>query len=336
MFRHLIKLLLIAAIPAFVPSCIRDSLDDCGIYLEFIYDHNMEYADSFDPHVNVVDVFVFDSDGKYLFTKQSAREDLVGGKRMLLNGDMPFGTYKILTVGGLCDKFLVSDANDGECCVGETTLEEVKLALVRGSDEVSHEFPHLWFGETVVVTYQPERSVWPVHMVKNTNNFNLILTRIDSGTGSRAPEPAVPYTFEIITPEGAVYGFDNSPLRKETLTFKPYSLTTGTEAGSISTGYINTVRLFKGDEYPYRLIVRNANTFKVLWDHNLMELLENTKPEARPDGTTLPIQEYLDRQSDWTIVILHKGGGTDEIHDAFVALKVIVNDWIVWEHNIDV
>ena len=333
MLKKLIKALLVAAMPAAVSSCIHDSMDNCGVYLEFIYDHNMEYADSFDPHVGVVDAFVFDSEGKYLFFKQAMRDELVGGKRMLLDEDLSEGVYKILTLGGLCDKFLLSDAGGNAMRPGETTLEEVKLALVRESGVVDHQFPALWMGETVVVNYRPERRVWPVHMVKNTNNFNLVLTRIDQGT--RAPEPNVPYTFEIVTPEGAVYGFDNSPLVKETVVYKPHTLSTGTQSGAISTGLVNTVRLFKDDDYDYRIIVRNANTLKVLWDYDLMDLLTQTKPNARPDETALPMQEYLDRQSEWTIVVLHKGGGTDEEYDAFVAVSVEINGWVIWLQNVD-
>ncbi len=39
--------------PLLFLSCIRDNNDDCGVYLQFIFDHNMEYADSFNPQVTM-------------------------------------------------------------------------------------------------------------------------------------------------------------------------------------------------------------------------------------------------------------------------------------------
>ena len=48
--------------------CIRDR---CELWLEFVFDYNMEYADAFNPQVKSVDVLVFDSDDKLLFTKSA-------------------------------------------------------------------------------------------------------------------------------------------------------------------------------------------------------------------------------------------------------------------------
>ena len=62
---------------------MKEDTDNCGVYLEFIYNYNMEYVDSFDPWVNTVDIFVFDTDERFLFKKHSRREDLVRVKEML-------------------------------------------------------------------------------------------------------------------------------------------------------------------------------------------------------------------------------------------------------------
>lgn len=72
-YRNLINLVLTAVISSFLLSCerIRDDMDDCGIYLEFVYDHNMDYKDLFDARIATVDLFVFDAEGKYLFSKHA-------------------------------------------------------------------------------------------------------------------------------------------------------------------------------------------------------------------------------------------------------------------------
>lgn len=314
---------------------IHESLDPCEIYLEFRFDYNMEYTCSFTKQVPTVDVYVFDADGRYLFTKHAETSSLIGGNRMPLADDLDFGTYKVLTVGGLCDKFRVSTSSKQSLAPSETTLEDIQLALERESDIVSHEFPHLWFGEAVTITYSggmTESSVWPVSLVRETNKFNLVVATLEGKSGStRADE--VPYTFEVITPEGAVYGHDNSPLHRQKTIYRPYTLTDGKETGSLATANLNTVRLFHEDEEGYRLIVQDTRTLAEVWNYDLMELLEQTKPANRPDGTRLPMQEYLDRQGEWNIVVLYKG---EENPDAFLPIGVEVNGWIIWFNEIGV
>ena len=108
----------------------------CELWLEFVFDYNMEYADAFNPQVKSVDVLVFDSDDKLLFTKSAEVAALVGGSRMSLTDELDFGSYKVLTVGSLSDRFRLSD------------------------NVVNFEFQHLYFGEVVevdhpAIQYQP-------------------------------------------------------------------------------------------------------------------------------------------------------------------------------------
>lgn len=64
-----------------------------------------------------------------------------------------------------------------------------------------------------------------------------------------------------------------------------------------------------------------------------MTLLSKTKPEKRPDGSVLPMQEYLDRQSEWHIVILYKGD--ENVEGGFVAIGVKINGWLLWLRDIE-
>ena len=336
-YRNFSRLTFVVFVAVSLLSCekIKDDMDDCGIYLEFIYEYNMEYADSFEPQVGSVDIFVFDGEGRYLFTKQSPREELIGRKRMFLGGDLAFGDYKILTVGGLSESFRLSDGSGNALIPGQTQLEDIRLSLVRGSEIVSHEFPPVWIGVTQDIRYQADLSVYQIPLVKETNHFDLVLARAEERSKAVADTENVPYTFEIVTPEGAVYGPDNTPKREETVIFRPYHLTAGDGADELSEAHINSNRLLYMKEYDYRLIVRSTSTGKVLWDYDLMYLLEHTKPASRPDGSLLPMQEYLDRQSEWHIVVLYKEDPEGD-PGGFMAVKVIVNDWIIWINDIGV
>lgn len=330
MFRRLIIGFQIVALSFLGLSCIKSDPDDCGLYLEFTYDYNMEFVDAFDPQIESVDVFVFDASGTYQFTKQARREELLGGKRMLLGLDLPLGAYQVLTVGGLCDEFQLSDELQQELIPGVTTLDQVRLSLLREPGEVSAEFPHIWMGPAMTVENRSERTVWKVNLTKNTNRFNLALTEVERKAAD--PIPDLPYSFEIVTPEGAAYSCENEPLSDETVVYTPYQFGPGTDPEHLWTGHLKTCRLFDRTDYDYRLIVRDTKNGKPVWDYNLMVLLENTKPANPIDGSVLPLQEYLDRQSEWNIVVLHRGGYGEE---AFVAIGVRINGWILWLHDIE-
>ena len=325
-------LALVAAAPVLWSSCekIKDDREDCGIYLEFIYDHNMEYADSFDPWVPTVDVFVFDWEDKFLFTRRANRSELTGGKRMFLGNELSPGTYKILTAGGLTENFSVKDTDGNAPIPRQTTLDEVRIALERTENTVSHEFPPLWVGCSTTVENRADLSVWPVRLVKNTNRFDIVLADVDGDADVPAGNPL--FTFEIAAPEGAVYGHDNAPLSQETVIYKPYYLAAGTEPGELSVARINTARLIYGDGY--RLVIRSTQTGNPLWEYDLMKLLEYLKPDARPDGTGLPMQEFLDRESFWRLVILYREtpGENDE---GYMAVALRVGPWIIWFNDID-
>ena len=252
---------------------------------------------------------------------------------MFLGNGLVAGQYKILTIGGMSESFSISDGNGGSLSPGITMLEDVRIALVRGSATVSHEFPPLWVGKTTEVDYRGNLSVWPIYLVKNTNRFNMVLATSDGGESTQ-PEGAS-YTFGIITPEGAVYGDDNLPQNDETVTYTPYSMAAGEKPDELWAGRINTARLFYGENYTYRIVVRETTTGQTLWNYDLMKLLELTKPASRPDGTALPMQEYLDRQSEWNIVILYKGSVDPEEAISFIAVGVAVNNWILWLKDID-
>lgn len=334
-YRNLAGWVLATIVSVFSVSCesIRGEVDECGMYLEFIYNHNMEYTDSFDPQIGIVDIFVFDEQGRYLFSRQARRENLEDGKKIFIGDNLSFGQYKILVIGEMYNNFRVSDENGNHFRPGITLLEDVRISLIRQSETVAHEFPPLWVGKNIDIHYKSNRSVYPIYLIKNTNRFNLLLS--DSGGKKIMQMDNIAYTFEITSPEGAIYGYDNFPRSKETIIYTPFHLTRGDGSGELSEGKLNTARLIYSEEYDYRLRVRHTSTGEIMWDYDLIELLERTKPHLRPDGSVLPLQEYLDRQSEWHIVFLNKGGTSEDGSD-FTPHAIEINGWIIWLQDISV
>lgn len=325
-----------------VSSCIDDTYEDCGVYLEFIFDYNMEYADSFDPQVGVVDVYIFDEEGNYLLSKHAdSRADLINHKQMFISGkELLPGTYQVITVGGLSEHFRFTDSYDTESLSGSSAIEQIKLELYRESNVVSHEFPHLWFGVTTLFHYQSDISVCPVYLIRNTNRFNVALQNNKATQLLQTDTPA-PYTFEIITPEGGIYGRNNEPLVKEQVSYLPYylestySIAAAEEPAGLVAGKLNTMRLLADNKEEYSIVVRDNTSNRELWNYNLMDLLEKTRPFSPMDGTLIPLQEYLDRQGEWNIVILYREE-TPGDPDGFAVVSIHVNGWIVWLNDIGI
>jgi len=278
----------------------------------------MDFADLFGQEVRQVDVYVFDENGKFLFSRSSLRDQLTDGNRMSL-GPQCSGIYKIFTIGNLSREFTFPDADNNECVPGVTTLDDVRLALKRQSAGVSHKFPHLWVSPTVTVNHGGNTAV-QISLIRNTNEFYVTIDR-----------PAF-HTLQIVIPEGAVYDPDNNPTSTETVTYSPHHYDTDPAAGQITGGQINTMRLLRTHQPGYRIILRDAQTQSIVWQDNLMQLLEESKPATRPDGTPLPVQEYLDRQWKWNIT-LYIGCPPD---DKIIVIGIRINGWIKWFDTIEV
>ena len=301
MFGKTKSLFLIVASMLCMASCdsIREDLPRCELWLEFVFDYNMEYADAFNPQVKSVDVLVFDSDDKLLFTKSAEVAALVGGNRMSLTDELDFGSYKVLTVGSLSDRFRLSDNAGNKLAPGTTTLQQVIVSLKRETDVVNFEFQHLYFGEVVEVDHLPsstDHKIYPVNLIRDTNRFNLALM----GYGP--------------------------------VTYVPYYTGPGEISDVVMSARLNTMRLLNRSGWDYKFIIRDANTEAEVWSYNLMTLLSIARPVSRYDGTELPFQEYLDRQSEWNLIftVVEKTGG------GFLQIGIVVGNWIHWLHGMEV
>ena len=302
MFGKTKSLFLIVASMLCMASCdsIREDLPRCELWLEFVFDYNMEYADAFNPQVKSVDVLVFDSDDKLLFTKSAEVAALVGGNRMSLTDELDFGSYKVLTVGSLSDRFRLSDNAGNKLAPGTTTLQQVIVSLKRETDVVNFEFQHLYFGEVVEVDHLPsstDHKIYPVNLIRDTNRFNLALMGYEENKVD-----GTQYTFEIQAPENAVYSWENEPTGQGPVTYVPYYTGPGEISDVVMSARLNTMRLLNRSGWDYKFIIRDANTEAEVWSYNLMTLLSIARPVSRYDGTELPFQEYLDRQSEWNLI----------------------------------
>ena len=331
MFEKTKSLFLIVTSILFMVSCdsIREDLPRCEFWIEFGFDYNMEYTDAFNPQVKSVDVFVFGNDDKLILTKRAESTALVGGNRMSLADDLGLGNYKILAVGSLSDSHQVLNRVGQPPAAGNTTPQEMVVALQRESDMVDFEFPHLYFAPMVQVDYSgTSDKICRVNLMRYTNRFNIALMHYEESEGS-----GTRYSFEIEAPDNATYSWmQDEPTGEGPITYKPHhtSWTRTTEVKA--TSQLNTMRLL--NKAGYKVVVKNEDSGTKVWDYDLINLLGIARPTSRPDDTELPFQEYLDRQSEWNLVfvVTEKPGGAE----GFLQIGLVVGPWVYWLHDIEV
>ena len=213
---------------------------------------------------------------------------------------------------------------------GTTTLQQVIVSLKRETDVVNFEFQHLYFGEVVEVDHLPSNTnhkIYPVNLIRDTNRFNLALMGHEENKVD-----GTQYTFEIQASENAVYSWENEPAGQGPVTYVPYYIGPGEISDVVMSARLNTMRLLNRSGWDYKFIIRDADTEAEVWSYNLMTLLSIARPVFRYDGTELPFQEYLDRQSEWNLIftVVEKTGG------GFLQIGIVVGTWIYWLHGMEV
>jgi len=330
-------------LPLALSSCgtVKEAYVECGVWLEFVFDLNMEYADSFEKHVATVDMFLFDEAGLFVRSYRVATKDLTDRKRLLID-DLKIGSYTILTVGNLAAPFGMTAADGKEFVAGTTTIEQATLAL--DAAQASHEFGHLYFAPPVEVRYDRDLTRHRVSLVRQTNRFNVFLQTVADNIPPGTKEGSCPpvHTVEIVAPERGAYNYLNRPALTSPLVYRPYSLLARVEYNELgvfreTSARLNTMRLIDDEHNRYRIVIREIESGKELWSHDLLKLLAGNKHTLRPDGTPLPLDEYLDRECNWDVVIAYTTEVTPPPAPTyqFVALSIRVNGWIVWQQAMD-
>lgn len=304
--KHIIRVSLFALLTAC--NTLTEDYRECGVWLEFVFDHNMEFVDSFSTQVETVEVALFDDRGLPVRNVHAEVSSLVGRNRMWVGG-IPAGRYTVLTVGNYTPEHFLLD---------NSTLDRASVALKEAS--TSRRFPHLFGGRPILIDVTDHGSVHRVPMMRHTNRFDVAL-QVVGAPSTRA----VAHTVEIEAPEAGAYDIHDRPLDLRGVTYRPHTL-------DERSAHLNTMRLLE-QEGEYRIVVRaTGGTCDELWSGQLLPLLAATKPAARPDGTPLPSAEYFDREGQWNIVIVCRDGG---VGGAFVAQKIVINGWVVWQNGME-
>ena len=315
-----------AAVAAALGSCekIYEDLEPCprGLSLRFIYDYNMEYANAFPKKVDCLTLFVYDAEGNYLDTRTETSAVLRDENyRMTL--DLEEGSYRLVAYGGIaCEKHSFSLARTP----GEgSRIEDLRAAIDADclTDDRRRNLHGFYWGDLAVRVEGDMYRDATVEMKKNTNNIRVVLQQLND-----RPVDDKDFDFSV-TDDNTLFGPDNDLIPVAETTYLPWShgqASTGeTDDGEevvVAYAEFSTSRL-RTKTSPRLLIRRKSDgkaTGKAIVDIPLINYLMLHKSDLYAE---MGRQEYLDRESEWTMVFFLDENGE------WVRTHIKINDWTV-------
>ena len=329
---RLVKALLVTVAALGATSCdglIYDDLDPCneGLRLRFIYDYNMEFANAFPKQVDCLNLFVYDSNGKYITTKTVTDLALLGDENWRMNIDLPAGKYHLIAYGGMADA-AASFAFNPVPGVG-VPMQDVQVYMKPEciTSPVGTNLHNLFFGalDVTVVKDALDYTEATVEMMRDTNNLRIVLQHVDGS-------PVYNDDFDfVVTAANTEFNYNNELLPVETTTFYPWTRgqqIAGAEAETdepVEVAYAEfSLSRLMATGGP-RLEITNRKTGSNVLSIPLVSYLLLLKSELY---SSMPSQEYLDRENRWSMVFFLDRG------DRWLSVSIQINGWTVRINNI--
>ncbi len=294
--------------------------EDCpqGLSLQFIYDLNMEFADAFNTKVHCVSLLVFDQDGNYLTTIEETSDALKDEDyRMTL--ELEPGDYTLVAYGGHpCEESSFNIAqfetkSSGHISSLYAEMEHDDFV----SDDAKHDFFH---GVHSFNVSENKVSQEKIYLTKNTNNIRIVLQQLNGD-----PINSDMFTYEIVD-DNSYMDHQNNIVSKGDITYLPFTTGEAT-VGSAEDGQtpvyaafaeFSTSRLTTATSP--KLVIRNVEKDEVVINIPLTSYLLLLKSQKYDE---MGAQEYLDRESDWSVVFFLDPG------HRWINTHIVVNDWTV-------
>ena len=294
-------------------SCIYENLDDCKAYrVYFVYDYNLKFADLFSEEVSKMNLYVFDEDGNFVEEFQDASGPFSGTYGMEI--PLPGKEYAFIAwSGAYADAYTVV----GGSARKEIKLEDLTLQLAElATGETNKNLPDLFFGRLTSTVKINE--VGTINLIKNTKTITLTMLPIDDVQTNGALNYE-DYKIWVESPDG-VYDNNNNP-GGGVIKYRNY-FGENSSIGGFSVK-LNTLRLMEN--------ATNTLVIETSYNEPLLRLNLNVIIDEIRKNTfnNLSLQEYLDRQDKYDIVI-------DGIKDnnQFGSISLTVNGWLIRNQNV--
>ena len=341
-------------------SCesIFDENPDCrlGIALKFVYDYHMEPgADAFASNVDCVSVLVFDAGGNYL-TQFTETSDILRDADYRMELPLDPGDYHLVVYGGLACADASFTISPDWAAATRAVKDEIRVTLPldeRGvSDKQLHDIEQrtggLFYGTLDVSLSEDDLArefrEETVYLMKDTNNIQVILQELSNPYQVDFED----YHFYIIDDNFVLDGY-NRVIHTATEDFRPHYLPYAAEnriMGYVDPGSRNGQQVEEDEERPVQVACAEFATSRLLIEHlPTAELLITSSKEKDAQGNDQEIiripllsyltavrgfgdswiksdQEFLDRQSRWTLMFFLQ-------KNVWIRTTVSVNWWTV-------
>lgn len=339
----------VAALSLAFASCgaIYDEQGDCDVHyrVDFVFDHNLSYADAFAHEVADIHLYVFDADGRFVARADDRGDALAADDYTLPLPTLEAGRYTLVAWGGLEGERGsydvpdlrpgVSTLDDLTCTLGRRTRDDRGRAHVGAIDRLYHGLL------TADLTADEGTHTLTLPLVKNTNDVRIVLQHL-----SGQPVNADDFVFSITDDNGRM-AYDNSLLDDELLTYDPWYTAQGTAsmgtddddeaadnnpAGravtsvSVAVAELTINRLLaEQPERPTTLTIARA-TPEADGSHRTVlsiPLVDYALLVKGHYNEQMDNQEYLDRQNEYNLTFF-----LDE-NDNWLNSTIIINSWRV-------
>lgn len=349
-------------------SCgsVFDDEQEClhGIALRFVYDYHMEPgANAFAANVDCINVFVFDEYGNYL-TQFKETSDALRNESYRMNLPLENGKYQLMVYGGTaCEHSHFDLTPDWASSESQNQKkDDIIVTLPRNaqgeSDIQLHNIDErtggLFYGTLEVeltdddynTTYREET----VYLMNDVNNIQVILQEL----GAPYQVDYADYDFKIID-DNFVLDANNKPMEVATADYQPIYKPYAAEnriTGAASNLNDSGARLEEDTTRRVQVACAEFSTSRLLIDHlPTARLVITSRTEKDINGSPaklidIPLieylllirgfgdswiktnQEFLDRQSRWTLMFFLQNG-------YWMNAYISVNAWVVHVLNVE-
>lgn len=334
-------------------SGVYEDLEECnrGVVMRFVFDYNLEFANSFYSQVDCLTLFVFDENGN-LVTRRVETSSVLQDEDWRMTLDLPAGRYHAVAYGGLeCDKASFSFVRPAESVRKTEDLEVLinEEYIGEESERPDHKLHDLFHGALdFTVTEGLDYDQVTLRMMRNTNNIRIVLQHIDY-----TPVDDKDFRFEIID-DNTHFNHENNILPEKEVIYTPWI--SGTQiagvdgrpvnpetesrasADNVQVGFaeLSVSRLMHPSAYTWthetagtqhgpRLRITAVKDSHTVIDVPLTNYLLLLKSEAYK----MDDQQFLDRGYNYDLVLFL------DRNNCWVRMNIIVMDWIVRINNID-
>lgn len=352
-------LMAFAVITAVLSSCnaVYEDLEECprGVVMRFVFDYNLEKANSFCSQVDCLSVFIFDSEGNKI-DYRTETSGVLADENWRMTFDLPAGDYTAIAYGGMdCDRSSFEHQVAPSDIKSMTDLEvRTLMSHIWDTDNapVAPLHDHFHGLKKFTVTEGTEYNRTKVEMMRNTNNLRIVLQHQNN-----TPVDYRDFDFEV-TDDNTRFDYANNVLQHQEVKYTPWSsdnayagingLPVGSENEAsrasdvgmpvqVAFAEFSMSRLMASSSYKWtredgkvrrgpRLKIRCKTNGKIVADLPLINYLLLMKSSNYNMGD----QEYLDRAYQHNMIFF-----LDE-NNEWIRLNIVVEDWVVVINDIHI